>query len=84
MMRWKWLAMVVCGLAITGTGYGVLLIRRGFRGRKGYGTERLDRQSHRLRSNVKVVSNELKAAYSFFPRTSNFLDSSRFSVVLHD
>jgi hypothetical protein len=48
MMRWKWLARVVCGLAITGTGYGVLLIRRGFRGQKGYGTERLDRQSHHL------------------------------------
>lgn len=84
MTRWKWLAVVVCGLAIIGTGYGVLLIRRGFSGRKGYGTERLDRQSHLLRSNVKVVSNELKAAYSFSPRTSNLLDSSRFSVVLHD
>jgi hypothetical protein len=38
MTRWKWLAVVVCGLAIIGTGYGVLLIRRGFSGRKGYGT----------------------------------------------
>ena len=84
MTRWKWLAMVLGGLAIFGAGYGVLLIRRGFSGRKGYGTERLYRQSHRLRSNVKVVSNELKAAYAFFPKTSNLLDSSRFSVVLHD
>jgi hypothetical protein len=28
MTRWKWRALVVCGLAIVGTGYGVLLIRR--------------------------------------------------------
>jgi predicted CXXCH cytochrome family protein len=33
MKRWKWLALVLCALAILGAGYGAFLIRRGFSAR---------------------------------------------------